>query len=166
MRSLAITEQNHDHGAVLRANLVVNSSDAASGGVTIGRVFPADGPGPDQARARVQELKRDPNVIRIEVLEASVFADGVSSRSWVEIWERGPVYECQPLTVGGSFPDVPLRVRRTTQGEEAEIKSPTGEAALQPLGVLVDSYAPPQGFESWQGWLADTRPWIRVEARP
>lgn len=61
------------------------------------------------------------------------------------------------LTEGGPFPvGVPMRVRRVSAGREAEVKSPNGDPAVHPEGVLQASWHPPEGFASWGQWFKAT----------
>ncbi len=65
----------------------------------------------------------------------------------------------EPLVQGGPFPiGVRIRVRRVDGLRRAEIKSPNGEPDRQPEGVLINSYHPPAGFESWNDWFDSTDP--------
>ncbi len=71
--------------------------------------------------------------------------------------EELDTYWTHALTEGGPFPvGVPVRVRRVSQGREAEIKTPTGDPQVQPEGVLRGSWHPPEGFASWRQWLEAT----------
>src|SRR5262249_22484307 len=64
-----------------------------------------------------------------------------------------------PLLEGAPFPlGVRIRVRRVTPQREAEVKSPNGDPAVQAEYVLVNSYYPPAGFETWEDWFDATAP--------
>jgi hypothetical protein len=67
-------------------------------------------------------------------------------------------YWTRPLLEGGPFgTGVRLRVRRVSQGQEAEVKSPNGKPEVHREGVLQMSFHPPDGFRTWPEWLDVTK---------
>ena len=49
-----------------------------------------------------------------------------------------------------------MRVRRVSQGRQAEVKSPNQEPQVHPEVVLKETWHAPEGFETWDQWLAVT----------
>jgi hypothetical protein len=166
-----IAMQIEQHGPVTKRVLHVWGSRVDDARTAWGTSFDSDGTGPDQAAALVVRMKADPTIRNIEVEERRVYTDNWVDRRPLEQWSRtssaADVHWTHPLLEGGPFPaGVKICVRRISPRLEAEVKAPNGEPAVYPMGVLVQSYYAPDGFESWDHWFAKTDPdgnwpWIR-----
>jgi hypothetical protein len=80
--------QIESHGPVVNRVLFVWASHEGPSGRAWGTSFEADGTGPDQAMALVEQLRRDSTVRHIELEERQVFADKWVGRQSVRTWNQ------------------------------------------------------------------------------
>jgi hypothetical protein len=80
--------QIQSHGPVVKKVLYVWASHDGPAGSAWGTSFEADGTGPDQAMALVEQLRRDSTVRNIELEERQVFADNWVGRHSVRTWNQ------------------------------------------------------------------------------
>lgn len=115
----------------------------------------------DQVRRTINDLHQE-GLIDIRLRNICSLSD--LGRTVAETC-RGCIYWTRPLLEFGPFPaGVRLRVRRISQGREAQVKAPNGEPLVHQEGVLRKSFHAPEGFETWDQWFARTASTARSAA--